>query len=438
MRLPFRLPEWAPRTTWSSAQAREVWEPRIRSISNVYLEVERELVVRGLRQSTLQNVTSEQLPDLIRALAPHGVSVLPLGKSPRAEGYTSASRDARPGEPVDYRCAITKPERAGTWVWAWERSNNEAIGSLLGYPACCRRFFERVWVAERWMDTTWPMAFDTAVTPYVKPDEDTHKLNRIQIQIRDQSAVNLLWRWHGVRPVSHLPCSFRCEASAQIAAQNLKLFKDQWPQEAEWMQEILSWPVKWTSLHGIAEITTPVCRTSAATDALSECAEVRYLGTGYPAEGVRGVDFPHKTEPCSPAKVVPISLVRAPKPAYNGFSSAAAMDAAHRQLLDVLTGPYGTVLDLGCGDGTLLSKVPARRRVGVERDSERARHARTLDRVVEGDCTDPGLVQRVLDEERPDLVIAQSDRNPPHTLAGCSILSYSYEAGAAPPQLVGA
>src|SRR5690606_3007959 len=97
------------------------------------------------------------------------------------------------------------------------------------------------------------------------------------------------------------------------------------------------------------------------------------------------------------------------------FSSLAAQDAAHRTLLQAAPGPFGTIVDLGCGDGTLLTKIPARRRVGIERDPARARHAR-VDRVVVGDCTDRALVERILSEERPDLVIAQRDRNPPDTL----------------------
>jgi hypothetical protein len=45
-------------------------------------------------------------------------------------------------------------------------------------------------------------------------------------------------------------------------------------------------------------------------------------------------------------------------------------------------------------------------------------------------------VQRVLNEEHPDLIIAQAARNPPESLPGHVVLSYSYETGAAPPALV--
>jgi hypothetical protein len=354
-------------------------------------------------------------------LAASGVIVVPLGQTPRAQGYQSASRPLETGEPWDYRCAITRPEHAAAWADAWGRSDNDAIGRLLGYPDCCRAFFERVWVGERWMDTTYPMSETSPA----------------------RVGINPLWRWHGVRSVSHLPCAFDCRPSIDLGERALDGMAAKWPEEAAWMREILSWPVKWTALHGIAEITTPIHRASVPTDATDNLLEVRYLGTGYPAEGVRGVAFPHQTSAAlvstrsEPAVAKPLNVVRLANPADNGFTSRSAMDTAHRGILRVAGhGPYGTVLDLGCGDGTLLREIPARRRVGIEADSDRARHAQDLDRVIEGDCTDRALLTRILDEERPDLIITQRDRNPPETLSGWRVLSYSYELNAAPPVLV--
>lgn len=409
-RLPFRLPEFAPRITWASTAARDVWEPRIRAISAAWLKVERESVIRGIRPSALQNVTPEQLPALMKELAPHGVIALPLSKSARAEGYQSATRTLLDGEAWDYRVAITTIGHTASWSQAWAESDDRRIGLLLGTPECCRKFFERVWKAERWMDTTVPMF----------------------ITNEQGGPVNMLWRWLGVRPVSHLPCSFVCEASVALGRQMSNLLPEP---EYSWMQEILSWPIKYTSLHGIAEITSPIHRMSVPTDALSEKVEIRYQGTGYPAEGAKGVDFPHKT---GSAKPMPLGLTRRPDPKDNGFVTVAAQDAAHSTLLATIAGRvFDTVVDLGCGDGTLLSKIPAKRRVGIEADAARARHAR-LDRVVVSDCTDRALVEKILAEERPDLVIAQIDRNPPDSLPGYSILSYSYEPGAPEPRLIGA
>jgi hypothetical protein len=399
-RLPFKLPEFNPRSTWASAHAREVWEPRIQEVSAAWLQVERESVFAGVRPSALQNVTPEELPELIKQLAPRGLIVLPLSQTPRATGYNSASRAAQPGDALDYRCAITRPEHAAAWAAAWGK-DDAAIGALLGTPACCQKFFDRVWKQERWFDTTMPM--------YAEIPQPT-------------TGVNMLWRWLGVRPVSHLPCSPECAETAALADRLGLLLPEP---ERSWHREILSWPVLYTSFRGIAEITTPILRMAVPTDALVDKAVVKYVGLGYPDEGVSGVGFPHKTL----SKPRTLRLVARSEPHHNGFASLADMNAAHRPLLQAAGGPYNTILDLGCGDGTLASKISARRRIGVESDPERANAAeKRLQRVVRADCTDPRVVADLLREERPDLVIAQRSRNRLDSFpSGVRVLSYSYD-----------
>jgi hypothetical protein len=242
------------------------------------------------------------------------------------------------------------------------------------------------------------------------------------------SGVNTLWRWLGVRPVSHLPCSFDCRESRVLAARVADLLPEP---ERTGHREILSWPAIYSSLFGIAEITTPILRMSVPTDALAEKVAIQYHGAGYPAEGARGLGFPFRS---SAPTVAPLRLVRAnqQQPSDNGFSSREAQDAAHARLLSMIAGrSFDTVIDLGCGDGTLLSKIPAKRRIGVESDPTRAKKAQgRIDRVVVGDCTDPVVVDGVLREELPDLVVAQRDRNSPDLLRSwAALLAYSYEPG---------
>lgn len=403
-RLPFRLPEWSPRITWASAHAREVWEPRIRRVSQAWTETEINLVIAGAKPSALQHASPDELPALMKKLAPEGVIALPLVRVPAASGYQSASRTLNHGEPWQYRVAITRPHLAADWAMAWGKSDNETIGRLLGYPECCRKFFQRVWVTERWMDTTWPMYGDRVCS----------------------SGVNMLWRWHGVRTVSHLPCHPDCPSSVVQSNAAIDYMAVTHPEEAAWMREILSWPVEWSALHGIAEIRTPIHRTSVPTDATAGKLVVKFDGIGYPEEGANGKVFPHHAH--RPA--APLKFAARFNPYHNGFASIEAMRAAHQPLIAAAGGPYDTVLDLGCGDGALLSRIPARRRIGVEQDPERAKHAaKHLDRVFNGDCQDEKVLDEILSIYKPDLVIAQAHRNPVSMFPGQLVLSYSYEAG---------
>jgi len=200
-RLNFRLPEWDPRITWTSAEARTVWEPRMRRVSAAYLDAERQAVVLGQKPSALQAVSPDGHLDLTRQMAAHGLVVLPLGKLARTSGYSSATRPLAEGEPFDLRVAITRPDAVERWTEAWAESNDEQIGRLLGYPPCCRSFFETAWVREHWFDTTYPMSYGKT----------------------DVQGTNMLLRWFGIRPVSHLPCSFDCLATKEQAVEMIAL-----------------------------------------------------------------------------------------------------------------------------------------------------------------------------------------------------------------------
>jgi hypothetical protein len=395
-RLPYRLPEWAPRVIYVSAHAREVWQPRISAISNAWIEAERDSVAAGIRKSALQHVSPDRLPELLREEAARGLLVLPLGQVPKVTGYQSATKELKPGQAFDYKVAITRAEHAAEWTEAWQRSDDRAIGRLLSTPECCVEAFQKYWVEERWMDLTWP----------------THQHET------ETDGYNGLLRWLGVRGVSHLPCSPTCVETNMMYSNLLEVMK---APEDGWLHEMLSWPTLWTSLNGIAEITNPVLRMSVPTDPLMEKVEVRFMGWGYPDEGASGKVFPFSLRPEKA-----LSQKSENNPADNGFKTQLAQDAAHAVLLGLVNGHYGTVLDLGCGDGTLLRKIRCKRRVGIESDPARAAKAQ-IDRVVVSNCQDPAVLYKVIGEEKPDLIIAQRDRNPANTLTAPNILSYSYE-----------
>jgi hypothetical protein len=95
--------------------------------------------------------------------------------------------------------------------------------------------------------------------------------------------------------VPHLPCSFHCEKSLKFAEDFITLGRDVGHQtEIDWAIEVLRWPVEWSTLHGIAEIKTPILKTSANTDATPLKYTARWRGSTYPKERATGVGFPYQ------------------------------------------------------------------------------------------------------------------------------------------------
>jgi SAM-dependent methyltransferase len=140
-----------------------------------------------------------------------------------------------------------------------------------------------------------------------------------------------------------------------------------------------------------------VLKVSTRTDATGHEFIVRRQGDRMPAEAAAGLGFPFRA-PNRPGLThslafrkgleAPIALHTAPPGWYasdNGFSARAAMDEAHRPIVELALasiGSTGTVLDLGCGNGALLKKIAEAREgiipFGVDTDESKLEHARQL------------------------------------------------------------
>jgi hypothetical protein len=65
-------------------------------------------------------------------------------------------------------------------------------------------------------------------------------------------------------------------------------------EELAWAEEIVSWPLEWSALHGIAEIKTPILKLAVRTDATVGKHVIRWHGLGLPAEAARGIGFAYR------------------------------------------------------------------------------------------------------------------------------------------------
>lgn len=355
-----RLPDFL-RTSWVSTEAYEAWHPRINKIVLAWSKIESHSVKEGLRRCALSVVSPDDLVERSSELIDLGLSYLPLAKEKKHGAYGNSAANARKGEPFDYRVVIGEKQDLISFRKAWNDRDDIAIGELLGYPDCCQQFFSKIWVSEQKIDTTWDM---------FAQDQHSDCLNIKDLPIYN----NLFWRWMGVRTVSHLPCSKNCQASMDLGASLLELgstvgYKD----EINWIKEILSWPINWSSLNGIAEIKTPILKFITNTDLYPSKKEIKIYSTSYPENGASGVNFPYTSKPLKKLSekksfqkglaqnIKEFDEVAAWQYQDNGFPSKISMDRLHRPLLEELNSLEKKsdlkVLDLGCGNGWLLKKV---------------------------------------------------------------------------------
>jgi hypothetical protein len=273
-RLPFVLPDFT-RMAWTSDRARAAWEPRFKQISRAWSQIEWLSVAKGVRRCCLIRIPDTQFQSSTSHWAAHNISALGLGREGTGRStYSSTVTTPAAGRPSVLVVGLARYADLDPLKQAWEAHDDQRLGELLGYPECCRRFFRRVWVEDAHVDTTWSMAVNT----------DGIARRDTCIDVAGPVLNNILFRWTGLRAVPHLPCSFNCTASVAFAEALRDVgigagFAD----EMSSLSEVLSWPVEWSALHGIAEIRTPVLKVSARTDATSVKYEVRRSGSTYPA-----------------------------------------------------------------------------------------------------------------------------------------------------------
>lgn len=390
--LDFRLPDFT-RYSWVSDRARATWEPRIGQILECWLEIEWKSVAEDLRKCTLRVLSPEALVEVAPTMAKLGLAVLPLKQQGvSTQPYSNTETAYQPGAPFVYHAVIGKPTYAAEFQAAYHAGNQDTIGQLLGYPDCCRRFFQRVWVDEQRIDTTWSMAINTQIG----------ERDGLLCKVGGSHLGNILLRWLGIRAVPHLPCAFDCESTNAQATSYIDLGRRLgFEMEMGWLEEMLAWPVEWTALHGIAEIKTPVVKIASRTDATAEKCVVQRPGTSYPVEGAQGLVFPYQQ---------PIRLTISDSRSFqrglehvlpktngtggmsdwyyrdNGFLTLQDMNLSHQPILELVKSTLhevpANVLDLGCGNGALLKKIRADNEqvipFGIDRNSIGIAHAHEL------------------------------------------------------------
>jgi uncharacterized protein len=261
--LDFLLPTFS-RVSWVNAHSREIWQERMRRVRRAWEEVEWHSVVAGIRACA-------QLPRSARSVSLGGVL---------ADRHRMLEARELAGGVV-----IGRHADVSAFAEAADRRDHDAIGSLLGYPECCREFYLRF---QGICDLTWPMAVNSSAHRQRRRDSTSLRV------LDGNPHANILWRGLGVRGVPHVPCSFDCEATAVLGTRMRDLMLDAgFDAELAWLEEILEWPVEWSALHGIAETKTPILKHASRTHATAGRYTVRRLGDRYPAEGARGVGFPY-------------------------------------------------------------------------------------------------------------------------------------------------
>ena len=243
------------RLIWVSQQARDVWEPEIRRMSALVSDLETRSVAAGHRRAAWHTIHRDEIPDYSARMAERGLIVSPVQYVGSFEGfihYTPA------GDSHAY-CVISRDiDTATEFREAFKAGNHIMQGELLGFPECCTAFFSEQWAVGNY-DPIPQMARER-FHPFSSP----------------------ALRYVGLRVGFHIPCSFACEKTIDIAGKRLLLATDD---ERKLLTALLSMPIEWNARHGVLQIRTPIF-FAIGTTVPAHNDIINIPGTFVPKEGV--------------------------------------------------------------------------------------------------------------------------------------------------------
>ncbi|HEY2392414.1 MAG TPA: hypothetical protein VGK22_14665 [Candidatus Angelobacter sp.] len=287
-RLYFSLPEFV-RLSWTSEAARQVWAYRFQRIIRAWTTIELLASAFGIRKCALITVSEEGLTAIEQIWQSKDLTAIKL-KNPNASDRALSGNSFESERPLmsPLRLVIGRSPDVLEFQSVWADQDANVIGEFLGYPACCRERFCERHLAGYLIDHTWPMAADSGSVSG----------SLALVQASGQPLANIFWKSAGIRAVPHLPCNLNCKATLALGQQFLDVARQlQFSEEMDWLQQILSWPLAWSALHGIAEIKTPILKIITRTEATAKKLMVEWAGHSYPAECAQGLAFPYKKSP---------------------------------------------------------------------------------------------------------------------------------------------
>jgi hypothetical protein len=272
-RLDFSLPAFH-RISWVSDTARTVWKSRLQALVRARPRIFVHAARAGIYPCAHLRLTETEIGELQIWLKDWD----DCGLAHLAGADSAGDRDRNRQHWV-----VGRADMVEAFAAAWSKDQRATLDDLTKLPDCCRAFRNKLRDELKLNDPVLAQALNTAGAVIEGRD----------VQLASPKLLNTLPDLLGLLPLAHMPCSMSCHASRSLAAAWVETARaNGFGEEMDNLEVLLSWPMEWSALHGIAEIKMPILKIAANTDATAETYRVRLLSDRYPEEGVSGLHFP--------------------------------------------------------------------------------------------------------------------------------------------------
>lgn len=262
------LPESFVKRNWKTGEARDQWQELLDEATDGVREAEWLSVLddRTDRKAAIIYINNYNREKWLKRVGEHGLHYRDIRYTEPYEGYSHKHFPTDVNDPNRLTYAVVaenadvadKIEEAELNFTGYKKHNT--IGEFLDFPECCREFFVKHWSNEGHVD---PMYEVSCNTPSAEPiDGDPQN-----VHIKDPNPwVNAMYRYWGLCFLTHIPCSWECEKSAEVARHRGEIMSENgYKDGANALYNWLNEPMVWTGKNGLAHVKNQYMIGSSGT-----------------------------------------------------------------------------------------------------------------------------------------------------------------------------
>lgn len=268
------------RLMWADKSMQREYEQIINQGFKIHNEMDVASVANNLYPIASIQCILQTIPDMVERIARQGLIAIPIKANvPKSFNRFDAKADT-------YYCIIAKSvQKAIEYVDAFNAQDWVTMAALRGLPTCCQTFYH-ICSSQNIFDPIWQSATNS-VNEVVKPS--TRK-----ITVTSCPELNPLLRYLGITMLGYVPHSLHCKPSMTLVSRRVELASSiNLAHQIDVFIEMLSWPMEWSVLHGIAEIKTPLFKLATNSMATLDKWSVQIQGQTSPKEQLKGLVFPY-------------------------------------------------------------------------------------------------------------------------------------------------
>ncbi|MFB6236946.1 MAG: hypothetical protein ABEH81_01110 [Halopenitus sp.] len=231
------------------------------------------------RKAAIIHVNNYNREQWIKRVGEHGLSYRDIRYSEPYEGFSHKHfpTDINDPERITYAVIAESDDIADKMEEAElefdEDEKHNTVGELLGFPDCCRDFFDQEWLNGR-------------IDPMYEITCNSGNAKRVESEFGDTILVEdpnpgacVMWRYFGLSFITHLPCSWDCEHAIDVGRERYRVMKEAgYEDAADAMYQWLSLPFQWSGYHGIADIKNRYVTGCSQTSSYWEKKTIKWGG----------------------------------------------------------------------------------------------------------------------------------------------------------------